>query len=93
MQQRFECCLCRGPLFCVGIQARALAKVLAEGPPLVFAAIKEVARESEKLSFGEAMRCVMSRGFPTVDRLYGSEDQREGAVAFTEKRAPVWKGH
>jgi crotonobetainyl-CoA hydratase len=29
---------------------------------------------------------------PTVDRLYGSEDQLEGARAFAEKREPVWKG-
>jgi crotonobetainyl-CoA hydratase len=73
-------------------RARVLAKLLAEGPPLVFAAIKEVARESESLSFAEAMRRVMTRGFPTVAKLYGSEDQREGALAFTEKRPPVWKG-
>jgi crotonobetainyl-CoA hydratase len=73
-------------------RARALAKTLADGPPLVFAAIKEVARESQTLSFAEAMRRVMTRGFPTVAKLYGSEDQREGALAFTEKRPPVWKG-
>jgi crotonobetainyl-CoA hydratase len=34
----------------------------------------------------------MGRDFPTVARLYGSEDQLEGARAFSEKRAPVWKG-
>lgn len=73
-------------------QARELAARLAVGPPLVFAAIKEVARESEALSFREAMERVMGRDFPTVARLYGSEDQLEGARAFSEKRAPVWKG-
>jgi crotonobetainyl-CoA hydratase len=73
-------------------QARELAAHLAAGPPLVFAAIKEVARESEALSFREAMDRVMGRDFPTVARLYGSEDQLEGARAFSEKRAPVWKG-
>jgi crotonobetainyl-CoA hydratase len=72
--------------------ARELAATLAAGPPLVFAAIKEVARASETMSFAEAMSRIMRRGFPTVAALYGSEDQLEGARAFAEKRAPVWKG-
>jgi crotonobetainyl-CoA hydratase len=29
---------------------------------------------------------------PTVDRLYSSDDQLEGARAFAEKRDPIWKG-
>jgi crotonobetainyl-CoA hydratase len=73
-------------------RARELAATLASGPLLVFAAIKEVARESETLSFQEAMERVMRRDFPTVAALYGSQDQLEGARAFSEKRAPVWKG-
>jgi crotonobetainyl-CoA hydratase len=72
--------------------ARELAGALAAGPPLVFAAIKEVARESERLSFAEAIGRVVRKDFPTVAALYGSEDQVEGARAFAEKRAPVWKG-
>lgn len=73
-------------------RTRELAATLASGPPLVFAAIKEVDRESETLSFAEAMERVMQRDFPTVAALYGSEDQLEGARAFAEKRRPVWKG-
>ena len=69
-----------------------LARRLASGPPLVFAAIKEVVRESEHLSAQEALDRVGERRFPTVDRLYDSEDQAEGARAFAEKRDPVWKG-
>jgi crotonobetainyl-CoA hydratase len=72
--------------------ARELASALAAGPPLVFAAIKEVARESESMSFAAAMERIMTRGFPTVAALYGSEDQLEGARAFIEKRTPTWKG-
>jgi len=73
-------------------RARELAATLAAGPPLVFAAIKEVARASETLSFAEAIEKAASRGFPTVAALYASEDQKEGARAFAEKRPPVWTG-
>lgn len=73
-------------------RAHEIAKLLADGPPLVFAAIKEVIRESETLSFQEAMNKMNNRGFKTVATLYDSEDQLEGARAFTEKRDPVWKG-
>lgn len=69
-----------------------LARLLESGPPLVFAAIKEVVREAEAMRFQDALNRVTKRQMPTVDRLYGSEDIHEGARAFTEKRAPVWKG-
>jgi crotonobetainyl-CoA hydratase len=70
-----------------------IAAQLAEGPPLVFAAIKEVQRESTRLTFAEAMRRIAAREFPAVAALYGSQDQLEGARAFAERRRPVWKGH
>jgi crotonobetainyl-CoA hydratase len=73
-------------------RAHALAKMLADGPPLVFAAIKEVVREADAMPFHEAIAKIMRRGFPTVATLYESEDQLEGARAFAEKRSPVWKG-
>ena len=73
-------------------RAWALARELAAGPPLVFAAIKEVVREAETMRAQDALSRVGKRQFPTVDRLYDSEDQREGARAFSEKRDPVWRG-
>ncbi len=73
-------------------RAFEIARQLASGPPLVFAAIKEVARAAEAEDFQAIMNRIARRQFPTVDVLYGSEDQKEGARAFAEKRDPTWKG-
>jgi crotonobetainyl-CoA hydratase len=74
------------------IRAREVAAMLAEGPPLVFAAIKEVVRETSHLPIQQAFDVVTKRKLKSVDVLYSSEDQKEGARAFAEKRKPVWKG-
>src|SRR5881275_1248825 len=58
-------------------RARELARLLAQGPPLVFAAIKEVARETTTLSEQVALARVAARQFPSIDQLYSSEDQLE----------------
>ena len=76
----------------VRARAWATARLLASGPPLVFAAIKEVARVAESLTFAEAMDLVTNSRLPSVRALYDSEDEKEGARAFAEKRPPVWKG-
>jgi crotonobetainyl-CoA hydratase len=69
-----------------------LARLLASGPPLVYAAIKEIVRDAEDAKFQDAMNRITKRQLATVDRLYSSDDQLEGARAFAEKRDPVWKG-
>jgi crotonobetainyl-CoA hydratase len=73
-------------------EASKLAELLASGPPLVYAAIKEIVREAEDMKFQDAMNKITKSQFETVEKLYTSEDQLEGARAFAEKRDPVWKG-
>jgi crotonobetainyl-CoA hydratase len=69
-----------------------VARLIESGPPLVYAAIKEVVREAENMKFIDALQQITRSEFPTVKTLYNSEDQLEGARAFAEKRDPVWRG-
>ena len=73
-------------------EAYKLGELLASGPPLVYAAIKEVVREAENMKFQEALNKITKSQFESVEKLYRSEDQIEGARAFAEKREPNWKG-
>lgn len=73
-------------------RAWELARLLASGPPLVYAAIKEIVRDAEDSKFQDSMNRITKRQLPSVDVLYSSDDQLEGARAFAEKRDPVWSG-
>ena len=73
-------------------RAWELARLIETGPPLVYAAIKEVVRDAEDSKFQDALNRITQRKLRSVDILYGSDDQLEGARAFAEKRDPVWKG-
>ncbi|KMW57318.1 Enoyl-CoA hydratase [Candidatus Rhodobacter oscarellae] len=73
-------------------EAWKMAELLESGPPLVYAAIKEIVREAEDMKFQDAMNRITKSQFKSVEALYRSEDQLEGAKAFAEGRDPVWQG-
>jgi enoyl-CoA hydratase len=68
--------------------ARELAALVAQGAPLALAASKRVVVESADWDSAEAF----ARQGDIISPVFGSADAIEGAVAFAEKRAPVWRG-
>ncbi|MGW3743357.1 crotonase/enoyl-CoA hydratase family protein [Streptomyces sp. NPDC005146] len=68
--------------------ARELAGRVARNAPLALAAVKEVLRETQGLNESDAF----THQDELTSGLFSSEDAREGARAFAEKRAPVWHG-
>ena len=68
--------------------AIALAKLIAANGPLAVAASKRVIRESADWSSEE----MWIKQNAITASVFSSEDAREGATAFAEKRAPNWKG-
>jgi crotonobetainyl-CoA hydratase len=71
-------------------KAREIARQLIEGPPLLFPAIKQLLRHTETVAEHEAFE--LHDALAAVQKVLRSEDLREGAQAFTEKRKPEWKG-
>ena len=69
-------------------RAHELARRLASMPPLAVQAIREVMRHGEGLPYDAAL--ALERR--TFERLFDTEDQREGMRAFLEKRPPHYKG-
>ena len=74
-------------------RAWELARLLTSGPPLVYAAIKEIVRDAEDSKFQDAMNRITKSQLATVETLYRSDDQLEGARAFSESRDPIWTGN
>src|SRR4051812_10350088 len=68
--------------------ALAMATRIARNAPLALAAVKEVLRATENLDD----RAAFARQDELIAPLLSSDDAHEGALAFAEKRAPVWRG-
>lgn len=68
--------------------ARELAAAIAANGPLALMATKALMRDSWNWEYDELEK----RQSPYVKDVFSSEDAREGATAFAEKRKPVWKG-
>ena len=69
-------------------KALELADAIAANGPLALAATKRVIREAPDWPDAE----FFERQRPIIDPVFNSEDAREGATAFAERRDPVWKG-
>src|SRR5277367_6346615 len=68
--------------------AVALAERIARNGPLALRATKELVRTAS--TDLERARTLAAEWQP---RVFGSEDAKEGATAFIERRDPVWTGH
>jgi enoyl-CoA hydratase len=69
-------------------RALELAGRIAALPPLAVAAAKAAVVAAQDLPLDEGVRYERDR----FEALFATEDQREGMVAFLEKRPPAWTG-
>jgi len=68
--------------------AQELAARIAVNAPLALVKVKQVLRETQGLNDADAF----ARQSKDAHSLLDTEDAHEGALAFAEKRAPVWRG-
>jgi enoyl-CoA hydratase len=72
----------------VEAEALALAARIGDNGPLAVRATYRILRAGRDRDTDGRWALSMELGLP----VFGSEDAREGAMAFVEKRKPVWKG-
>lgn len=67
--------------------ATRMAEIICENSPLAVRAIKHLVKFGAEVPMEYARRL----GSSLIDSAWGSEDAKEGAAAFAEKRKPVWE--
>jgi enoyl-CoA hydratase len=70
-------------------EAIALGERIAENGPLGLRAVKRLTLDAIDLPRDEVWR----RQDEVMPLVFGSDDAKEGARAFVEKRTPIWTGH
>jgi enoyl-CoA hydratase/carnithine racemase len=68
--------------------AERWANEILEGAPLSVRAMRQMALEGIEKNLDDAY----NGSYSSLQKLFGSEDSREGPRAFAEKRKPVWTG-
>jgi crotonobetainyl-CoA hydratase len=72
--------------------ARKLADAICAAAPLAVAAVLEILRETEGTDVRAGYSVLRGDGLPSYRAMLGSQDAREGARAFAERREPRWQG-
>jgi enoyl-CoA hydratase len=70
-------------------RALALADRLAQAAPMALAVTKELLFREAGMHDDDEWRAIRAAAAP----VFSSDDAKEGAAAFAERRPPVWSGH
>lgn len=69
-------------------EALKLARIIAANGPLAVAVSRQIINDQQEWSASE----MWEKQKAYIEPVFKSNDAREGAIAFAEKRAPVWTG-
>jgi len=72
--------------------ARELAGAICASAPLAVAAVLEILRETEGTGVRDGYSVLRGGALPAYRAMLDSQDAREGARAFAERRKPRWQG-